>query len=138
MRAGRQRPILLALLFVVGSAIGWFLPNLTSNNSGKPLGRSIPTEPPNEVNRISHRLGFSLVYPPNWAILVTDGPLDPSINGYPRSLIPSRRSGIINIARLSNREPDLSGLRLIEFQGEPACEHISRRPGNWNDPPQFL
>ena len=142
MTKRRRTQVLLALLSsIAGGAIGSY-PFLTSKNLGKPLGRNVPVEPPNEANRVSHRLGFSLVYPPNWEILVTEDQPDPSINGppsingFPRTLIPSRISGIY-VARLGKQRPDVSADRRTEFQGEPAYEHVSGRPGNWDDPPQF-
>lgn len=127
----------LASLAISLSLCAYLLhPYYLSENFGKPLGQDIPTEPPDEANRVMHPLGFSIVYPPNWVVRIQVED-DKSIVGEARKVLPSRRSGRIYVRRLGNIAPEISGCRPTEFQGQPAYEESSRRVGNWEDPPQF-
>jgi hypothetical protein len=86
--------VCIAILVPAGA---FFLyPIVTSENFGKPLGRAVPTEPPDEANRVHHPQGFSLIYPPNWEVRAEDSPI---IHGYPRSLLPTRASAVIAASR---------------------------------------
>jgi hypothetical protein len=127
--------IAVCVLLVPIICISWLF--ITSENFGKPLGRDLPDEPPVEANRVVHPQGFSLVYPPNWDVSVSDV-VDNSINGYPRSLLPRRHSGVIYVERIEKKMPGgLSDRRLIKFQGRTAYEQISLERGDWERPPYF-
>jgi hypothetical protein len=128
-----QAVVCIAILVPVWAFL--FFPIVTSENFGKPLGRAVPTEPPDEANRVHHPQGFSLVFPPNWEIRAEDSPI---IHGYPRSLIPSRASTVIAASKSGRVEPpDMTDFHPTSFQGQLAYERMSYRPGTWDDPPQF-
>ena len=128
---------------VVACPFWWFLwwPILTSPNFGKPLGRQIPTEPLDEANRVVHPQGFSIILPPGWeSRTLGTPPWDAGvILAHPRQLFPGRSGAGIALMSYGKRELiDLSESRPAWFQGKPAFERISTRPGVFLDsPPQF-
>jgi hypothetical protein len=125
----------LAILFQ--TFLMW--PIITAENFGRPLGRIIPDELPQETRRVRHPGGFSLVYPRDWDVRTSNVSTDMvSIGGSPRVLLPARRVGGMGVFRF--RDMDLSEVtkhRKVQFQGEDAYEEIWTKEGNWDDPPGF-
>jgi hypothetical protein len=141
-----KRRRLVEALVVVGitGSFGLFLgwPIVTSENFGKPLGRAIPSAPPDETNRVVHSQGFSIVLPPNWEPQIIGArsvSMPWEIYALPRQLIPARGSGGISVIKYDRGEPfDVSGYQSTLFQGMPAHERISTQPGVFLDsPPRF-
>ena len=138
----RRRWAVDALIIVTGIVAGSLVllwPVFNSKNWGKPLGRAVPLEPPDEANRVGHPQGFSIIYPPNWEVRVQDAPPKPSLNGSPRSLIPSRNHAMLLVVKHGRDVPfDLSGFHPVEFQGEPAHEEEAVRQVQYEKPPAFV
>jgi hypothetical protein len=130
------------LAFVILCPFCFFLwwPILTSENFGKPLGQAIPTEPPDEANRVVHPQGFSIIVPPNWEPRISDDPPFVAIGAAPRMLLPSRWSAGLRVGRRPEKLPlDVADHRPTRFQGMPAFEHVTRQPGVFLDrPPRFF
>jgi hypothetical protein len=86
-----------------------------------PRGQNIPKEPPSEKNRVTHRLGFSIVRPPYWVVHSHDDDMHLSRGGGFRS------NDFIQIRRLSEApKDDPREFRETLFQGKPCLLRISR------------
>jgi hypothetical protein len=139
----RRRWLRECLIALVVPCPFWLLlwwPIWTSPNYGKPLGRGIPAEPPDEANRVVHPQGFSIILPPNWeaTILGASSPVAGGIMAFPRQLFPTRSAGI-HLINYGKRSPiDLPGYRPAMFQGKPAFEWVSTRPGVFLDSPPLF
>ena len=139
----RRRWLLECLIGLIIPCPLWLLlwwPIWTSPNYGKPLGRDIPTEPPDEANRVVHPQGFSIILPPNWesTILSASSPDAGGILAHPRQLFPTRSAGIVLINYGKRSLTDLSDAQPVRFQGKPAFERVSYRPGVFLDSPPLF
>ena len=114
------------LTYLAAALFGWVValyPFVTSENFGKPLGRDIPIERPDEARRIQNPEGFSMVFPPAWEVYSSQDSELAIISGYPRSLIPRRHGVMLMAFRSCREEPfDLANLRPATFQERPAYE----------------
>jgi hypothetical protein len=140
----RRRWLRECLIALVVSCPFWLLlwwPIGTSPNSGAPLGRGIPAEPPDEANRVVHPQGFSIILPPNWesTILGVSSSDAGEIVAFPRQLVPTRSGAGIVLSNYGKRSPtDLSDAQPVRFQGKPAFERVSTRPGVFLDSPPLF
>jgi hypothetical protein len=140
-----KRRWLLECLFalVLCSPVNLFIwwPILTSPNFGKPLGRGVPIELPDEANRVVHPQGFSIILPPNWDATILSAASAPAgrILAAPRQLLPARWHASLTLSNYGKRTAiDLPEHRPVWFQGMPAFEGISTRPGVFLErPPHF-
>ena len=107
----------IILAFVSGFV--WFVVNSIERPDG-PLGSPIPTEPPDEANRVHHPSGISLVLPPYWLLSRHD-----FFDARPRD-IPGRRSKafIVITSNGSSAQHDTAGWSSVLFQGQPAKERM--------------
>ncbi len=130
----KHRRLLEWLIFicVISPIVGCMLsPILTSPNFGKPRGRAIPDQLPDEANRVVNSQGFSLVIPPNWESWIGDSESFAMIGASPRELIPRRWSPRFAVERQpKDRATDLADFKPTVFQGKAAHERISTYPGN--------
>ncbi len=113
---------LVILFFVCPLNLLLLSPILTSPNLGKPRGQGVPTERPDESNRVLHPLGFSIIVPPHWEVTLREGP---ELFASPRELLPGRYIAGITLARYGKMKPsqeDESDFHAVRFQGQPAFE----------------
>jgi hypothetical protein len=135
----------LITLGVISPVVVFMLsPIWGSPNFGKPHGRAIPDQPPDEANRVVNPQGFSIVFPPNWETHVEDSKEFPVISANPRTVIPSRwEDAALAVERWpEDRPPDLADFKPTVFQGKAAYERISTHPGTGDfpdrRPPRFI
>ena len=90
-----------------------------------PAGEMIPADPPDEVNRVVHRSGVSIVAPENWDV-IHDWPENPTFTIAARVFPRGRRlTSSIWIKKLdTGKEPDLKGFNEFHFQSRPAYERM--------------
>ena len=101
-----------------------------------PAGRMIPTDEPNEANRVENAAGFSIVVPNRWKQMVNVSSPDLSIlTLHPFSPIVARSRAELAITR--QREPvPISNMAAVQFQGLPAHESMEvTREWGIDDPP---
>lgn len=105
-------------------------------------GRDIPSELPNEANRIVHPNGFSIINPKDWKsklVLASDPYMPPTIAISPRSTRVTRRYGAsLSVTQVPDDRIDLEGFRKSEFQDQPAHERVSTRDGSFMDDPPAM
>ena len=103
-----------------------------------PMGAMIPGQPPDELNRIAHKSGLSIVAPQNWdrVDMYSSSTLHVTIaarNGMPRT-----GSAVLSVVAMK-AVPDAATLRELSpvtFQDHPAFENTKvLRAGNLDDPP---
>lgn len=137
MKKERARGSFLAQLLVVAlilvPIIGLVVPVV--RDARGPRGDPVPTQPPDETNRIHHPLGFSIVVPPCWDHRI-------GFDGGPLMLAPqtpgpdARRSrALIVVTPLGRHRPqDLGSLQPTSFDGHPALEGMRVvRPWSFDD-----
>ncbi|WP_435020942.1 hypothetical protein TA3x_002103 [Tundrisphaera sp. TA3] len=96
-----------------------------------PIDPPIPTTPPDEIHRVRHPRGYSMIVPPKWGVRLSD-PNDlpeqedlwTGICATPRyGHVPSRRfrGFVVHEFRIKEEDPS-PGFHPVEFQGLPASE----------------
>jgi hypothetical protein len=127
---------------VVAAILGglWLLFWPVIRDSRGPRGDPIPSQPPQEANRVHHPAGFSIVCPPRWEPHVRR-----TLESFPETLILSpqtpgpyarRSSALIVVNRLGTARPtEIEGLQPTIFQGQPAFERMQVvRTSTFDDP----
>ena len=117
------------VMAIVGGLL-WFAVQGIERPDG-PAGRPIPTEPPDEANRVHHRSGISIVLPPNWVLSKLD-----FFDARPRG-VPGKRSKamLVIMANGDRGLLNVEGLAPVSFQGQPAYEKmIVERHDTFDDP----
>ena len=127
----RLTEFIVVLVVLAGIGLLWF-PMLSSEVKPWRQGREVPTTLPAEERRV-RSVGFSIIAPPHWA--PQGDPNDPRLFLRPNTSIP-RRTSSLGVWKY-DQAPDIAGLVETEFQGQPALEGISLRPGTLDDPPSF-
>jgi hypothetical protein len=136
--------VVLIIILWCGGFFGFLLrPFWTSDVRPWEEGRDVPSEEPQEANRVIHPHGFSIVIPKNWEVLVwapDNGTLASSIASFPKCRIPRRSSASLGVVQgTAEPPPDLTGYGTTTFQGNPAFRRVFTREGVFlDDPPQFV
>lgn len=105
---------------------------------GATRGLAIPATPPNEMRRCIHPLGLSIVLPENWDVVRNFSRNDVAcLFSHPEPLTgsPARRSTAFMMIGDAGEVDHklLAGFQQIEFQGQPAYEHmVVERKGNFD------
>jgi hypothetical protein len=131
LKMRRVSPIELAIIASIWGGLALLLWPIVRDSMG-PTGEPIPSEPPDEANRIHHPAGFSMVVPPRWSTHVS-----PALDVFPASLMmapmsPGRRArrskALIVVTSLGAGPGSASGLegyQKVNFSGLEAHEMMA-------------
>jgi len=131
------------VLVILGGIFGVLYPavravrDAPSRFTPGPPGEMVPSEPPQEANRIVHESGVSIIVPPNWEKILDYGPETPFFVIAARVSGARRLTATLTIQRAGPlTDADLSGMRPLTFQGFTAREQMQvAREWTFDDPP---